>query len=453
MSTYLLLATPIHGHVAPMLTIGRRLVGRGHQVTVLTGRKYAPAAGAAGLGFSALPAEIDYDDADLDAWLPNRARYRGLAAGRHDIIEMFIRPMIKQHTALEDLLEARSFDGVVAESAFLGALPLLLRKPPSGRLPVVGISVTPLALRSVDCAPFGSGLAPGRTARTRRRNRRIDFLLHHGPLRPVQRALDGALSEVGLGPSMINYFDHVGAFDLTFQLGVRGFEYPRRELPSTVRFVGPLWSDPALPDPADTTWLAELDRSRPVVHVTQGTMANLDPSQLLAPTIRALADEDVTVVASTGGRPTSALLAQVGGQLPANARAVEFLSYDRLLPRVDLMITNGGYGGVQQALAYGLPIVVAGTTEDKPEVAARVAWTGAGINLKRDRPSPARIRRAVRAALTQPSYRHAARDLQREIVEQHDPATRIAEELEALVGGSTSESPANQPRPARHRRA
>ena len=40
------------------------------------------------------------------------------------------------------------------------------------------------------------------------------------------------------------------------------------------------------------------------------------------------------------------------------------------------MVTNGGYGGVQQALANGVPLVVAGDSEDKPEVAARVAVVG-----------------------------------------------------------------------------
>jgi UDP:flavonoid glycosyltransferase YjiC (YdhE family) len=30
------------------------------------------------------------------------------------------------------------------------------------------------------------------------------------------------------------------------------------------------------------------------------------------------------------------------------------------------MVTNGGYGGVQAALANGVPLVVAGATEEKP---------------------------------------------------------------------------------------
>lgn len=38
--------------------------------------------------------------------------------------------------------------------------------------------------------------------------------------------------------------------------------------------------------------------------------------------------------------------------------------------------TNGGYGGVQYALRYGVPIVATGGKEDKPQVGARVAWSG-----------------------------------------------------------------------------
>ena len=65
-----------------MLTIGRALAARDHRVTVLTGRKYGAAVQSFGLSFLPLPAEIDYDDANLGAWLPGRDRYKGIAAGR-----------------------------------------------------------------------------------------------------------------------------------------------------------------------------------------------------------------------------------------------------------------------------------------------------------------------------------------------------------------------------------
>jgi len=83
-----------------------------------------------------------------------------------------------------------------------------------------------------------------------------------------------------------------------------------------------------------------------------------------------------------------------------------------LLPKVDVMVTNGGYGAVQRALSMGKPLVVAGNTEDKPEVAARVAWTGAGVNLKTGDPTPHAVRAAVREVLNNDRYLRSARSLE-----------------------------------------
>jgi len=41
-------------------------------------------------------------------------------------------------------------------------------------------------------------------------------------------------------------------------------------------------------------------------------------------------------------------------------------------------------------------------------VAARVAWSGVGVNLHTGRPKPEAIRRAVRRVLDNPRYRAAA---------------------------------------------
>ena len=73
-----------------------------------------------------------------------------------------------------------------------------------------------------------------------------------------------------------------------------------------------------------------------------------------------------------------------------------------------MFVTNGGYGGVQFALAHGVPVVVAPGKEDKVEVAARVVWSGTGVSLRRQRPSGARVRRGVRRVLADPSFRTAA---------------------------------------------
>jgi UDP:flavonoid glycosyltransferase YjiC (YdhE family) len=188
-----------------------------------------------------------------------------------------------------------------------------------------------------------------------------------------------------------------------------------------------------MPADAQSAWVApdfyrELEGGKPVVHVTQGTVANETP-QLIAPALAGLAGEDVLVVLTTGGRPIESLGL---GTLPANARIGTFLSYPELLPKTSVMLTNGGYGGVQMALSHGVPLVVAGTSEDKPEVAARVAWSGAGINLKTATPTPEQVRRAVRAVLDDPRYRSRARDLAAEYA-RHDAVARGVELIEAAA--------------------
>jgi UDP:flavonoid glycosyltransferase YjiC (YdhE family) len=156
---------------------------------------------------------------------------------------------------------------------------------------------------------------------------------------------------------------------------------------------------PETPDWTPPHWWDELDGRRVVV-VTQGTLANADLSALVEPALTALADEEVLVVAALGGREPEAVAVDV----PANARVERFVPFDRLLPRADVLITNGGYGGVQTSLAAGTPVIIAGVTEDKPATAARVAFAGVGVDLATERPAPEQIREAVRTVLADTGF-------------------------------------------------
>ncbi len=139
--------------------------------------------------------------------------------------------------------------------------------------------------------------------------------------------------------------------------------------------------------------------------VTQGTVANHNFGLLIGPTLAALADEpDLLVVATAGGRPVEA----IPGPIPGNARISQYLPFEWVLPRVDVLVTNGGYGSVNQALSYGIPLVTAGLTEDKADVNARVAWSGVGINLASNEPTPQALRQAVRTVFDRPDYRSRA---------------------------------------------
>ena len=192
------------------------------------------------------------------------------------------------------------------------------------------------------------------------------------------------------------------------QSSVPSFEFPR-QLPHSVHFVG---TPPIIPAQAPPpSWADDLDGSRKVVLVTQGTLANHNFDLLIAPTMAALANEpDVLVVVTAGGRPIEA----IPGIIPSNARLASYLPFDWLLPRVDAMVTNGGNGSVNQAMSFGIPLVAAGTTEDKADVNARVGWSGVGINLVTNEPTQEALRNAVRAVLDQSAYRLRASQMAQE---------------------------------------
>jgi hypothetical protein len=335
---FLLAAAPLYGHVGPLAAIGGELRRRGHHVTLLTGGAYSGLAADAGLHFRHLPAEA----AGVVAQ-GTRHRTR-LLNGRDEILDAFVRPLPAQHDALDTAIHRDGpWDALLCDAAFLGALPLLLTRDRGERPAIYGVSVTPLSLVSVDCAPFGSALQPGHTQWSRMRNRQIHWLLRHGPLRVVRRELDAALARYRVPPGRLDFFDHAGQFDLTFHLGSADFEYPRREMPPSVRFVGPLPPRPQvrhLPE-----WWDDL-RHLPVVHVTQGTLDNHDLGKLIGPTVRALADDPVLTVVTTAGRPESAVCEAIGGPLPGNVRLAGYLPYEQLLPRTAVLVSNGGYGGV-----------------------------------------------------------------------------------------------------------
>jgi hypothetical protein len=84
-------------------------------------------------------------------------------------------------------------------------------------------------------------------------------------------------------------------------------------------------------------------------------------------------------------------------------------------------------------------LVVAGDSEEKPEIAARVAWAGAGINLGTGRPSASQIREAVRAVLTRPQYRRRAQAL-RTAFARHNARDEIAELVEGLAASGAAAS-------------
>jgi MGT family glycosyltransferase len=355
---------------------------------------------------------VDPGESPINERYPERARLEGLAGLKFDLKHLFLDEAPAQIDDVRRLLAERPADAVLVDIGTLGA-PMLaaLGGPPWA---TYGVSV--LTLGGPDVAPFGTGLPPGDSLPKRLRNRLLNAATDRVLFADVVRHERGIRRRLGIEPRTVPLLESTISPYLYLHSATPAFEYPRRNLPETVHWIGPLL--PEAGDRPSPAWWPELAGDRPVVLVTQGTVAT-DDGDLIRPTLQALADEPVLVVAAGASDLDPA-------EIPANARVEQFVPFARLLPKVSAMVTNGGFGGVQFALANGVPLVVAGTTEEKPEIAARVEWAGAGIRLKTKSPTPQQILQSVRRLLDEPSYAAGARRVAQDYARHDAPAEAVA---------------------------
>jgi MGT family glycosyltransferase len=396
----LIASTPANGHVNPMLAITRILLAEGHEVAFYTGAAYRARIDEAGATFFSLPPDADLDPKDPFARAPElKLLPPGYDWLRTALERLFIDNIALQYEGLQRLQRSFGPDIIIGDDMFFGLLPMLLG-PRATRPPVIMCGTSFLHWTREDGAPCFLGLPPATTPEKRAEYAAIARDYHAAVDHPAGLRLNRVLTELGAPPTTMTLFDSsVGLADAYLQLSVPNFEFPR-DIPRSVHFVG---TPPIIPGQVPLPpWAHELDGSRRVVLVTQGTVANHNLNLLVAPALAALAEEpDVLVDATAGGRPVEA----IPGPVPGNARLASYLPFEWLLPKVDVLVTNGGYGSVNQAMSFGIPLVTAGLTEDKADVNARVAWSGVGVDLATNEPTREALRVAVRTVLDEPRYR------------------------------------------------
>ena len=400
----LLVSTPVMGHLNPLLSIGRILVSDGHEVVGLSSTYLHDRIEAIGATFRGFLPEADFDIRNApERFAELRATPPGPKLLRMILERAFVDFMLPQYQSIKGVMREFPFDIIIGDHLMLGVLPMLLG-PRSKRPPVALLGTTYLLSRRDDGAPNDAGIPPANSEKQRKEYAGLFQAFEDAVFAPVGRYLNSRLAEIGVEPLRKNlYHAMVELPDAYLQLTVPRFELPRRALAPSVHFVGPL---PITPNQAPIPpWAQDLDGSRKVVLVTQGTLTNDDVSELVLPTLEALENEpDVIVVVTTGGRPVETL----GGPLPGNVRVAQYLPFEWVLPKIDAFVTNGGYGSVNQALSFGVPVVTAGTIADRGDVGARVAWSGVGVNLATNAPTAEALRPAVRSVLDDPTFRAQA---------------------------------------------
>jgi MGT family glycosyltransferase len=171
---------------------------------------------------------------------------------------------------------------------------------------------------------------------------------------------------------------------------------PSDRFPSQVRFVGPLISHrwDTVPFPWEALWEC------PRVLVSLGTVNMLFGGRFFATVVEALGDQPFQVI----------LVAppELVGSVPANVLVRPFVPQLALLPHVSAVVCHGGHNTVCEALANGLPLVVAPIKDDQMIVAQQVVEAGAGVRVRFGRVGARDLHDAVFQVMSEPRFREAA---------------------------------------------
>jgi UDP:flavonoid glycosyltransferase YjiC (YdhE family) len=283
---------------------------------------------------------------------------------------------------------------------------------------------------ATDAPPNFVGMKPAKTAIGRLVHRGMRAMMDRMVMDEGKAIYNGMLAAQGLAPieGALTDLPYRSA-DVFFQGNVASFEYPRRDPNPKVKFVGALLpykngSAVAFSQPA------KLDKYKPVILISQGTVDNKDPRKLIVPALEALKDTGALLIVGTGCSQTE----ELRQAYPQDNIVIEdFVDFDFILGRADLFICNGGFGSVLLSLGHGVPLVVAGIREGKNDVNAHVDYFGVGIDLRSESPKPGDIRRAADRMLSEPRWKQNVARLQKEFGDYH-PNELIATYLSDSMG-------------------
>jgi UDP:flavonoid glycosyltransferase YjiC (YdhE family) len=407
---------PADGHFNPLTGIAGHLSGQGHDVRWYAGPQYGRKLEALGMVHFPYRRASEITGANLNQLFPERAGLRGPKLISFDLEKFFVANVDKH---FQDILGIRSdfpFDVFVCDGA------MYVEKLVADLLdvPVFAVGLSMVMPTGQSPPPF-FGLRPARTVLGRTVHGVVRRMLASTMKAGVLR-YNELLASHGIAPIPLDGFPHAPMTSArrVFLNGSPGLEFPGYRPPDNAEYVGPLL--PARGAVSDTPLpAAVLHPDATVVAVSQGTVDNSDPTKLIVPTLEALRDGPYVVVATTAGAQTAELRTRFGS---TNVVIEDFIDYEALFPHVDVFVTNGGFGSVLAAMRHGVPVVGAGKTEGKNDIDARIGYNRLGIDLRSERPKPARIRAAVDRVLADPSFTTNVDALRAELA-SYDPMTHI----------------------------
>ncbi|HEX7661861.1 MAG TPA: nucleotide disphospho-sugar-binding domain-containing protein [Pseudonocardiaceae bacterium] len=352
---FLFVVPPLVGHINPTVGVARELRSRGHRVAW---------AGDAGLLRSRLDSDARIYPCGLPADFGQRpADLRGFAALKY-LWERVLTPLAEAMVpGVVDAVAAFRPDVIVADQQAL-----------AGALVAERLGVTWVTSASTS-GEFTDPLAGMPKMRQWQDDQLLDLRRRFGN--------PEASGDLRFSPYLVLAF--------TTKAMVGGeFDFP-------VAFVGPAIGPVHPAGPAS---------DQPLVFISLGTV-NADTSA------RFLGECVIALRARPNLRGVIIDPAATIHDAPPNVVVKPFVDQLAVLAEASAVVCHGGHNTVCEALAYGLPLVIAPIRDDQPVIAEQVKQAGAGVRLRFDRARAEAIGTAIDTVLTDPAYRTAARTIQR----------------------------------------
>lgn len=345
-----------HGHFVPLVPVARAAQSAGHRVAIACGSSRAAAVEAAGFEAIALGTN-----------------------GREEVTRTALRP-------LDAAREAEEFRDRFADGATRWKIPLFEEACKAWRPDVV----------VCDEADFGSLLVAERLGLP---YASILVMAAGAFVRPalITGVLNAIRAELGLAPdpdlTMLHRYLSLSPFP-------PGFRDPAVEAPPTLHPYRP--ASPATGS-EPPSWPG-MRAGAPLLYFSLGTVFNVESGDLFERVLDGLSQLPVNVLVTVGNEIDPAAL----GQQPDHVRIERFLPQHEILPHAALVVSHGGSGSVAGALAHGLPMLITPMGADQLDNAARVRALGIGRWLDPVAATPADVRDAATAILSDNGYHNAA---------------------------------------------
>ena len=174
-----------------------------------------------------------------------------------------------------------------------------------------------------------------------------------------------------------------------------------------------------------------LESGKPPILFTLGSSAVWNADSFYQESIEAvlkLGERAVLLIGHEDNRPAS---------LPDTVAAFDYAPYGEIMPRVKLVVHQGGVGTTAHALRAGKPSLFVPFSHDQPDNAWRVMRLGIASMLTRKQYRAARVAQELSALLSDPRVSERAEEVGA-VVRREDGARRASELIESVFAKDSS---------------